>query len=644
MTDQAEQTPGAGTPLRVFLSYSRKDRARAIKVVRALEASGLSVWWDGVLEVGQAFAHSTETALETADAVVVLWSQTAVQSHWVRDEATRGRDRGCMVPVSLDGAQPPLGFRQIQYIKLDKWRGRAAAHEFVDLVHAIHTTADSPNSQLNFAAAGPAPARGLSRRAALALGAGGAAALGGLALWQGGWLAGAGARNSVAVLPFRNLSGDPAQAYFSDGLSEELRTTLSLNREIEVAAGTSSSTLSKQGKAVSEIADALKVAYVLDGSVRRASDLLRITARLIDGSTGFEKWAQSFDRKADDVLAVQSEIATYVADALAARVTATTGSGRTGNAKAFDAYLHGRALIKQAASEQTDRAALAAFEQAVALDPKFALAHASRATALALIASSYVSAAAAKALVDRALDAARLAVRLAPDMAEGQFALGYVLSVVKLDQRGAQVPYRRAVELGFGNADILTAYADFATNLARFDEARKAIDRALRLDPLNPSVQRSTALLAFFSRDYPAALTALSAALAMNAKVGVIHGFLGHTLYLQGKTAEALDHYRQEPIALLRLAGQAIAEFKLNGAAAGEARLAELIAQFGSNSAYQQIQIFCQWGRRDAALAALDQALAVSDGGLAQLRVDPLLDPIRAAPAFAAALLKLGFT
>ncbi|MFC0587948.1 TIR domain-containing protein [Novosphingobium aquiterrae] len=645
MTGDDTSDAAADRPVRVFLSYSRKDRTRAIKVVNALEANGLSVWWDGMLEVGQAFAHSTETALETADAVVVLWSQTAIQSHWVRDEATRGRDRGCMVPVSLDGAQPPLGFRQIQYIKLDKWRGKANAREFVDLVHAIHTTAGSPNSQLNFSAAAAPASRGLSRRGVLALGASGAALLGGLAVWKGGWLTGQDILNSVAVLPFRNLSGDPAQVYFSDGLSEELRTMLSLNRGLEVAAETSSSQLSEQGKTPGEIADALKVAYVLDGSVRRAGDLLRITARLIDGKTGFEKWAQSFDRKADDVLAVQSEIATYVADALAAQVTTTTaGSGRTGNAKAFDAYLRGRALIKQAASEQTDRAGLAAFEQAVALDPKFALAHASRATALAVIASSYAAGGESAALVRKALEAARMAVRLAPDMAEGQFALGYVLAVVKLDLRGAQLPYSRAVELGFGNADILTAYGDFATNIGRFDDARKTIDRALRLDPVNPSVQRSAALLAFFSRDYAAAQTAFSAALALNTKVGVIHGFLGHTLLITGKTAEALDHYGQEPLALLRLTGQAIAEMKLYGEEAGEARLAELIKEFGTNSAYQQVQIFAQWGRRDAALAALDQAMTLIDSGLAQLRNDPLLDPIRPSPRMAAALQKLGFS
>lgn len=630
-------------PLRVFLSYSRKDRTRALKVIRALEAHGISVWWDGMLEVGQAFAHSTETALETADAVVVLWTQTSIQSHWVRDEATRGRDRGCMVPVSLDGSQPPLGFRQIQYIKLDHWRGKPAASEFAELVRAVRATAAAPNSQLTFAAA-PAPNSALSRRSALALGVGGIAALGGLAAWQGGLLGASKPLNSVAVLPFRNLSGDPAQSYFSDGLSEELRTLLSLNRGLEVAAETSTSTLTAQGKSPRAVSEALKVAFVLDGSVRRAADTLRIAARLIDGKTGFETWSQSFDRTTGDVLAIQNEIATFVADALAAHVTARSDNGRTQDAKAYDAYLRGQALYKLAESETTDRGALAAYDEAVALDPKFALAHAARARALTVIASTYGSGAEIGRLQDSALEAANTAVKLAPEMAEGQFALGFVLSNARLDQKGAALPFQRGFELGFGNADILTAYAEFATNTGRFDEARKAAERARRLDPLNPSVLRSVALLEFYSRAYPAAETALRAALALSPKGGVIHRFLGDCALLKGKHDLARAEYIQEPLAILRLTGLAIADFKLGGATAGEARLRELIAELGTNSMYQQMQIFAQWGRPGEALKALDQAVLARDAGLAQLRNDPLLDPIRSAPQFAAALQQLGFS
>ncbi len=649
MTVADDQTAPQRTPTRVFLSYSRSDRPRALKVIAALEASGIAVWWDGMLAVGETFAQTTETALETADAVVVLWSETSIQSHWVRDEATRGRERGCLVPVSLDGSQPPLGFRQIQFIRLDQWRGKASAPEFAELVHAVRSadavSNSTPGPGPKAAAARPALSSRpvLARRHVLALGAGGTVLLGGLAVWKGGISGGDGPVNSVAVLPFRNLSGDPAQTYFSDGLSEELRTTLSLNRLLEVAAETSTITLSAQGKKPPEVAAALKVAYVLEGSVRRAADTLRITARLVDGATGFEKWAQSFDRKADDVLAVQTEIATYVADALAARVATASGTGRTKNAGAFDAYLLGQSLYKLAANERSDRGALAAFDEAIARDYRFALAHAARARALAVIAATYGTGSEIKALQQQAVDAAGTAVRLAPDMAEGQFALGFVLSNARLDQRGAALPFQRSFELGFGNADILIAYAEFAANTGRFEAARKAAERAQRLDPLNPSVLRSAALLEFYDRKYGIADAALSAALALNPKGGVIRRFLGDICLLQGKFAEARAQYVQEPLAILRLPGLAIVDRTLAGAAAGEAQLAELVRQFGTNSLYQQVEIFAQWGRSDAALAALGQALDAGDSGLVQLRNDPLLDPIRRSPRFVAALQQLGF-
>lgn len=634
------------TRTRVFLSYSRGDRPRALKVIAALEASGIDVWWDGMLTVGDAFAQTTEAALETADAVVVLWSETSVQSHWVRDEATRGRDRGCMVPVSLDGAQPPLGFRQIQYIALDQWRGKPSTAEFQALVQAVQSAAAAPGTkELRSSSVKPAAIR-IGRRQALIIGAGSVAALGGLALWRGGFAGGGAGRsvNSIAILPFRNVGGDPAQRYFSDGLAEELRTTLSRNRLLDVAAETSTNRLSEAGKQPQEISAALHVGHVLDGSVRRGGDMLRITARLIDGASGFEKWAQSFDRKIDDVLAVQSEIANYVADALAARVGANNDTGRTRNAKAFDAYLRGRALLKQAASEKTDRGALAAFDDAISRDPQFALAYAARASALAIIASTYASGKELVALQQHAFEAAQRAVKLAPDMAEGQAALGYVLANVRLDHRGAELPFQRAYELGFGNADLLTAYGEFATNTGRFGDATAAIDRALRLDPLNPSVLRSAALLAFYARDLAKAETAFSAALTLNVDGGVIHRKLGDLYLIQGRIEQAQAQYLLEPLEILRLPGLAIVEMKLAGVAAGEARLIEMTRRFGTNCFYQQLEIFSQWGRIGPALDALDKAMAVRDSGLAELRNDPLLDPLRAQPRFAAARNELGFS
>ncbi|MEY4237479.1 MAG: hypothetical protein RL339_80, partial [Pseudomonadota bacterium] len=133
-----EQTAAAARPTTVFISYSRADQKRALPVIELLERAGYAVWWDGLLEGGERFSRTTAAALKTARAVVVLWSQTSTDSHWVHDEATSGRDRGVLVPLSLDGTEPPLGFRQFQFIDISKGRLRSEAERILRAVAALH--------------------------------------------------------------------------------------------------------------------------------------------------------------------------------------------------------------------------------------------------------------------------------------------------------------------------------------------------------------------------------------------------------------------------------------------------------------------------------------------------------------------------
>ncbi|MEY4952294.1 MAG: hypothetical protein RL299_718, partial [Pseudomonadota bacterium] len=228
----------------VFLSYSRADQKRALPVIKALEAAGLQVWWDGLLEGGDTYLPTTEAALESADAVVVLWSKISVDSNWVRDEAMRGRDRQCLVPLTIDGTMPPLGFRQFQVIDISKWRGKAAAPEFERVLRAVQGYAGrEPSSPI------PAITTPLLSRRVL-IGGGAALLAGGAALtaWKTGLLGGAGSPgNSVAVLPYRNLSGVPGQDYFAEGISEQIRQTLSRNAKLLVLAPTSIAAVAKDG-------------------------------------------------------------------------------------------------------------------------------------------------------------------------------------------------------------------------------------------------------------------------------------------------------------------------------------------------------------------------------------------------------------
>jgi hypothetical protein len=184
MTADAEPKGATGKPTTVFVSYSRDDRKRALPVIELLEASGYSVWWDGLLEGGERFSRTTEAALENARAVVVLWSKTAVESHWVHDEATRGRDRRVLVPLTIDGSEPPLGFRQYQTIDITRSRlksGEAATDMVLRAVAALHDPAKMPSTP-------PPQKAGLDRRA-LITGAGALALVAGAGtIWWSGLL------------------------------------------------------------------------------------------------------------------------------------------------------------------------------------------------------------------------------------------------------------------------------------------------------------------------------------------------------------------------------------------------------------------------------------------------------------------------
>ena len=322
---QGEDSDGerAAQNRRLFLSYTRADIARARPIIARLEQAGFDVWWDGLIEGGDHYLPTTEAALEGADCVVVLWSNISVDSTWVRDEAQRGRERGRLVPVSLDGTMSPLGFRQLQLIDISSWNGKADAEELSRIVTAIHRLIDPDRA--GAARALPAapvvpPAKGVSRRTLMFAGTGLAIVAGGLGVWQSGVFGGGDSDGvmSLAVLRFVNLTGDEEKGWFSDGLSNELRQVLSRNPRLRVSAPTSSRGTGEEDDFA--IAKALGVSTILRGSVQRAAETTRIFVELVEAEGGIVRWSESYDRAFDDVLAVQSEIAQTVALSLVTEV------------------------------------------------------------------------------------------------------------------------------------------------------------------------------------------------------------------------------------------------------------------------------------------------------------------------------------
>jgi TolB-like protein/Flp pilus assembly protein TadD len=639
-----ENEPGAQARTTVFLSYGRADQHRATKLAHALEAADLVVWWDTQIEGGAAFAKSIETELERCDAVIVAWSKSSATSDWVLDEAAQGRDLRKLVPVTLDGSAPPLGFRQYQSIDLSSWRGNAAAPEIAALLRGIAAAAGHALRAKPSEPARPRPPTLLSRRVLVA-GAAGVAVAGaaGLLAWRRGMFRGP-VGNSVAVIPFANLSGDPGQDYFAAGLAEELRATLARNLDLQVMAQASSARFRDSQDDAVTIASTLGVAFLLDGSVQRSKEIVRVTADLIDGETGFSRWSQIFDRDLQDIFTVQSEIATTVAGALVAEVApAAPVAGATANVEAFDAFLRGRALYDLSVDEASERAALAQFDRAIAADPHYAAAHAARARTLTAIANQYAQMGETAGLYEQAIAAARRAVEIAPDLADAHSTLGFILFQGQLDVRAAREPFERSRELGAGESTVLARYAQYSARTGREREAAEAIGRALVLDKLNPLIHRAAGQIAYAARDYGGSLAPLRKALAMNPRLSQAHAAIGNALLMQGRLDEARAEYEAEPVDDFRLAGLAIVEHRLGRVPEARAALAQLVADHGDRVLYQRAQVSAQWGDRDEAIARLQDARRLSDSGLIYARNDPMLDPLRDDARFKQLLAGLGF-
>lgn len=626
----------------VFLSYAHADQAQAQRLANMLQRSGLTVWWDALIEGGSSYATTIKDALAAADAVIVLWSRQSVESDWVRDEAAQGRDRRRLVPLSLDGTPPPLGFGQIQMIDISGWNGRSTAPLFQSILRALATA---------MSGAVPAPQAAIgapvTRRKSLVLGAGAVAAVagGGALLWKSGLIGGSSApARSIAVLPFRNLSGDPAQAFLSDGLTDEIRSALTRNAALQVLAGTSTNSVREMTGSATAIADKLDVAYLLDGSVQRLGNRVQVATNLTDGSTGFSVWSQQVERPLGDMFAFESEIAQAVSSALSVRMaTSAPAPGGTHNVQAYEAYLRGRALFNLAKDEASDNQARAYLQLAVDADPNFALAHAALSRAISGIAAEHAEAGELKGLYAQAIAEARRSVDLAPTLPEGNLALGYALFAGRLDMRGAKPFYDRAYRFGRGDSDIVLLYALYKVRARNFAAARDAIERSLILDPVNPRAYRAAGSIALAARNYPASVERYKRAIVLNPAISNARAGMGDALLLMGRTAEARAAYQAEPHALYRLRGLAILEHRAGNDAAARSIFEELVKVAGEAGMFQQAEVMAQWGQIDRAFAMLDRARAVGDSGMVLLATDPFFDPIANDPRFAATLRAIGF-
>lgn len=631
----------AGKPT-IFLSYAHADAKRAQQLAAALAARGYTVWWDTVIEGGASFAKSIREALEAADAVVVLWSETSIESDWVADEAAQGRDRRRLVPLSTDGSLPPLGFRQYQTIDLANWRGRANAPQIDSIDRAIGAAIGQGLASRDSIAVPPMANR---RNALLIAGGAGVVLAGGAIFAFRDDLSGpAAGERTIAVLPFKNLSGDSSQSFLSDGLTEEVRAALTRNAGLRVLAATTSNTARDHQEGATAIASKLGVAHLLEGSVQRAGDVVRVGIELTDGKTGFSTWSKRIDTRLTDIFAFQTAIARTVSEALSVRMaTRDPAPGGTRNVAAYESHLRGKALYNLSKDEKTDREAKALFENAIAADPEFALAHAALSRVLSSIASAYAPGSEIKATFAAAIAEGRKAVALAPKLAEGHLALGYAIFAGHLDIEESRASYDSAYRYGRGNADILLLYALYTVRARRSSEARAAIERAVALDRLNPRTHRAAGTIGFATRDFTGAAAHFRRALELNPKMSNAHAFLGLSLIQLSRFDEARILIAKEPSAMFRLTSLAVLENRVGNRLAAEKALASLVTEVGDSALYQQAEVAAQFGRTDEALALLSRARMVGDSGLTAIASDPLLDPIAKDRRFKAFVREMGF-
>lgn len=627
----------------VFLSYKAEDRPRLQPLVAALQADGVSVWWDAHIGGGDDWRDAIQQNLDSAKCVIVAWSKRSVapEGKFVRDEASRAQRRGVYLPIRIDDVELPLGFGEVQALPLTGWKGSHSDPRYQALLNAISSVTSGERS----IAHAPLAAPRVSRRAALA--GGGVIALGAAGV-GGWWLFGPGssAEASVAVMPFANLSGDPAQAYFADGIAEELRGALGRISGLTVIGRTSSEKMREAD--ATEAARKLNVANVLTGSVRRAPGLLRVSAQLVDGSNGVERWSESYDRPEGNALQIQTGIAEAVAGALSIRLGAADKAalalGGTKVANAHELYLKAVAA-RVPASEAALRRAIALTDSAIAADAKYAEAHALRARLLANLAGSFqTSAAEGAAGIAEAVTVARHAISLAPKLWEGHAVLGAILSF-QLDFAGSLDAYAQARALGADEPGFMRSFSYNLAKLGRSSESVPLATRAVALDPLNPIMYLAQQMSLFYARRYDEAIVAGGRTLALAPGLEEALSGNGWCMSLQGKPREALAEYAkiEDADAWQRLTGEAIAHAQLGDRPASDKAVARLVELNGDTVHFQVADIRAQRGEADQAFAALDAALTARDPGLSSLPADPFLDPVRGDPRFQALVRQLKF-
>jgi len=561
----------------VFISYARPDEPLAQLIAEELRGAGFEVWRDDELPAHRAYAEVIEERINGAQAVVVLWSGEAARSHWVRAEADTAREARKLVQASLDGSLPPMPFNQIQCADLKGWDGQSSAPGWRKLLGSVTELAGKPAADNQ---------RVKSRDV------------------------------SICILPFQNMSGDSEQEYFSDGICEDITTDLSKVSALEVIARNTAFTFKGQSVNVCEVARKLGVTHVLEGSVRKVADRVRINAQLIDGASGGHLWADRFDRDLTDIFTIQDEITKEIVKALKLKLLPEEKKAiekrRTNSPEAYNLYL----LAKQYwvtgnhGDVRREERVMRICSRAVEIDPYYA-----DAWALLAIAQSSLRYGFGRN-VDDGFAAANAAISIDPDIPQARLPM-----------------VRRHYERG------------------DFDAAAREMETAIRLGPESWEVNKEAGRFYLNKRNVAAATHHYEKAAELMESDFHAWAMLSTCYQAAGDSAKL----RQSAKRMISESQLAVQQDPSNGAAlgilaGGYALLGEkekcrewidralLVDPDNLNMRYNFACVLSIMRDTDAALKMLESALALSGRGAYQIHVaeaDTDFDNIRDDPRFA---------
>ena len=459
------------------------------------------------------------------------------------------------------------------------------------------------------------------------------------------------ATKSVAVLPFVNMSPEKENEYLSDGITEDLCTALTQVKGLHVPARTSSFAFKGKTEDIRKIGEQLNVATVLEGSVSKAGNKLRITAQLISVADGFHLWAANYDRDMTDILEIRSEISRQVVDALKVQLgmeeTERLAKKPTETSQAYETYLLGRYELNKF-TESGFSKGVEHFKHAIELDPSFALANAGLAEAYSMLA--YWNYVAPTAGFPEAKRAALRALELDPKLAEAHSALGFVLYEYEWRYDDAEREFKQAVSLNAGSATARLWFAEFLLELGRFREGEEQFQRARELDPLSVRIHFDAAATFWFQRQNDNALAELEKVLAVDPSNSIAHMFYGQVLWKAGRTADAFaawdkgvafeGAFNPEEIAELRAA------YQRSGLSGYLRNLSGLREKHRAHGKYESAQLianhYAAAGDYAQTLTWLERAVEERSTWMPEINIDPTFDPIRSEPRFIAVLRKMG--